>query len=1473
MSDTDINATINVTEDVFADVDSTAMSAAVIDDGDSIVVPAEVDFGHTLDTELMEGDLIDVPVDESVGIEGDHRVLLHRDASNQHPMSAITGLEDALDDIDTALSSRIGQVEAENAELEVDMATAFLRIGDLQNQVDGNITTWFYAAVPAMNLPPVTVDPLNPYDTGWDTDEKKNKHKGDLYYNTLTGYAYRFAYVSGEYSWMRITDTDVVKALADAAHAQDTADSKRRVFYATPTPPYDKGDLWVQGSSGDILVCTTDKPADGAYALADWSLASKYTDDTVADLALASANGKNTIYHQASQPIGGTYKAGDTWFDTDDDFTMYTYDGALWVKEQFGNEAIADASITNAKIANATIEYGKIKSVDAGKITVGDLAADRIKASVITAVNNSTETSGGSDLLISASKVNIQGAAIFQSGGYLNQDSLDAAYDANGAAAAVAATVPTDVSDLTDSSGVIPTDVSDLSDSSGVIPTDVSDLSDSSGVIPTDVSDLSDTSGKIPTDVSDLSDTSGMIPTDVSDLSDSSGVIPTDVSDLSDTSGKIPTDVSDLTDTGGVIPTDVSDLSDTGGVIPTDVSNLTDTNGVIPTDVSDLTDTGGVIPTDVSDLTDTGGVIPTDVSDLTDTQGVIPDVSGKADKTDAVAEEQLIYKQAVSGTNSMSGTTTWVTATGESVSADTAGLTPVWTTKRPTYRSNYPVLFVAKQKKMVSGTITCSTPLKDDTTTIIDGGHITTGTIDAARLNINAIIVSGSIATTSDIPTDISDLSDSSGVIPTDVSDLSDTSGKIPSDVSDLTDSSGVIPTDVSDLSDSSGVIPTDVSDLSDTGGVIPTDVSNLTDTNGVIPTDVSDLSDTGGVIPTDVSDLSDTGGVIPTDVSDLTDSGGVIPADVSDLTDTNGVITGAVGKYITAIDSSGIKVHAENNVNSNYAKIDSSGMEVYKGGNSVAVYGDTARVGKSATRHIEIGNGGLQVYSDTSTVMAHLGYGEGRTENGTAQNPYYTLGKRLSSAPTYSSSNTYLQGQVCEHNGTLYVCQEDINPPEAWNASHWITPIIGNYSLAEGVDNVAVAKSSHAEGEDTVAMGWCSHAEGSFTIASGINSHAQNEGTLAVYTNQTAIGSYNACNDTAFEIGNGSSEISRSNAFEVDWDGNVNIASGATYKINGTSIVSGVKGDAENSYRRNNVNLTSANIGAVALADKYTRSSAGDLAWTNQTDGDAKVIAKSALAFWNGAYAGSGSNLSKCSTGNIVGTNGATMTGQLKTSFKTSVAMGSYGSSQTTIPDFVNEVRYSSGCAGSVSIGTAYTNGVTIPTGWYNFIYAPHRSGGSNGSADGDNTAYGNLLLFGMNNTNGRFVIRISSSSIYEVAQYLDVDGINKTDELWSYRKYSNGQVDAWYKGSINASVAFNTSQQSGKFYTNADWISKSIDLPSGLFKYAPIATANVSNNGYLISQVATVSTSAVVVRAFSLYSATYTVYEIMIHAHGVWK
>ena len=156
---------------------------------------------------------------------------------------------------------------------------------DLQGQLDGSIMTHFYEYEPTnTNIPA----------SEWTTTELKNNHLGDLFYDTITGYCYRWQVSNNTYSWNRITDVDVTKALADAAKAQDTADNKRRVFVSTPTPPYDVGDLWTQGSDGDIMRCKIAKTSSQSYAAADWEKASKYTDDTKADAVADNLANTNT---------------------------------------------------------------------------------------------------------------------------------------------------------------------------------------------------------------------------------------------------------------------------------------------------------------------------------------------------------------------------------------------------------------------------------------------------------------------------------------------------------------------------------------------------------------------------------------------------------------------------------------------------------------------------------------------------------------------------------------------------------------------------------------------------------------------------------------------------------------------------------------------------------------------------------------------------------------------------------------------------------------------------------------------------------------------------------------------------------------------------------------------------------------------------------------------------------------------------
>ncbi len=143
---------------------------------------------------------------------------------------------------------------------------------ELQDQVDGNITTWFYSGVPTESNEPASE---------WITDTEKNNHLGDLYYDKDTGYAYRYSFDNEIYNWIKIKDTDVTQALAIANGAKDVADSKRRVFIVEPITPYDVGDLWIRDE--ELYRCQISKPTGETFEENDWIKATKYTDDTVAN--------------------------------------------------------------------------------------------------------------------------------------------------------------------------------------------------------------------------------------------------------------------------------------------------------------------------------------------------------------------------------------------------------------------------------------------------------------------------------------------------------------------------------------------------------------------------------------------------------------------------------------------------------------------------------------------------------------------------------------------------------------------------------------------------------------------------------------------------------------------------------------------------------------------------------------------------------------------------------------------------------------------------------------------------------------------------------------------------------------------------------------------------------------------------------------------------------------------------------------
>lgn len=248
---------------------------------------------------------------------------------------------------------------------------------DLQNQIDGAIETWFYDGVPTLkNAPAIS----------WKTDNDKKTHLGDLYYDNKTGKAYRFAKDGSTYEWIIITDTELTKALKDSSQAlkdaaaadkkangaQATANTKRRIFGSQPVPPYDVNDMWVNATypndgstyKNEILKCSTAKAEGEKFDIADWKLASKYTDDTKAEEAKKAAE-------KAQEEIKTTQSnlnaLGTTVTENKKTFDSYVKDGYLEPSEIAAMSQ--DSKRLEDAFAAAEKSYNEVKGAEVLKST------------------------------------------------------------------------------------------------------------------------------------------------------------------------------------------------------------------------------------------------------------------------------------------------------------------------------------------------------------------------------------------------------------------------------------------------------------------------------------------------------------------------------------------------------------------------------------------------------------------------------------------------------------------------------------------------------------------------------------------------------------------------------------------------------------------------------------------------------------------------------------------------------------------------------------------------------------------------------------------------------------------------------------------------------------------------------------------------------------------------------------------------
>ena len=236
------------------------------------------------------------------------------------------------------------------------------------------------------------------------------------------------------------------------------------------------------------------------------------------------------------------------------------------------------------------------------------------------------------------------------------------------------------------------------------------------------------------------------------------------------------------------------------------------------------------------------------------------------------------------------------------------------------------------------------------------------------------------------------------------------------------------------------------------------------------------------------------------------------------------------------------------------------------------------AVIGKLSGGHVIIDAAGAHFYQGAN-LIANLGYETGKPEGAGPQEtkPFFTVGSRggtignfsmaIGDAPIASGFCSYASGVDAIASGDFAHAEGRGNGAGGYtratgehsrangrvaeatgNYSHAegeYTEASGDYSHAEGSGAIASGDHSHAEGNGAIASGDYSHAEGSGAVASGDYSHAEGNGTQAEYEGQTAIGKFNEVGvpDYAFIAGNGTSDDQRSNAFAVEWGGDVRIA------------------------------------------------------------------------------------------------------------------------------------------------------------------------------------------------------------------------------------------------------------------------------------------------------------------------------------------
>ncbi len=326
------------------------------------------------------------------GVGGD-RIVAYLD--KEIPVRA---REQALTAANKRLEELLAELEALKKESQGTSAEAAAKIGEIlktiaeqQEQIDGEVSNWFYSGAPAADKQP---------ESDWTTNAHKARHIGDTYTSTdkegpHMGKSWRY---TTKFEWQEIADTLVSQALSKAKEAQSTADGKSTTYLSKPIR-YEKGDTWILESdmsvggksykAGTLLFATADSEV---FVGSHWQDKTRY----IGAIEIAESERKSKeaweqyANAQATNAGSAALKTAKEYAEAQDKLlktqTDAYADGVLTKAEQ--------NALTVAK-TQANLAEEQAKAYADGRVTEAEQAAiDKAKQAYTDAVKKAKELDG-----------------------------------------------------------------------------------------------------------------------------------------------------------------------------------------------------------------------------------------------------------------------------------------------------------------------------------------------------------------------------------------------------------------------------------------------------------------------------------------------------------------------------------------------------------------------------------------------------------------------------------------------------------------------------------------------------------------------------------------------------------------------------------------------------------------------------------------------------------------------------------------------------------------------------------------------------------------------------------------------------------------------------------------------------------------------------------------------------------------------